>query len=115
MQLTNAETDILARAIRSYNTRAFGKNTITGLGTVQTLAGSGTIPGGTVRAIVDVEGQAVRYWIDGSTPTSAQGHLANAGDQIQIENGFEVTNFKATEAGTPGATLQVTFFGGGSV
>ena len=111
MRITNADSDLLARAIRAHNMRALGKNTITDLSSARSLGYGGSIPAGTTRAAIDVEGAAVRFWIDGSTPTSSQGHLLQAGDSIAVENGNEVQ--QALFIGvTSGASLQITFSGG---
>ncbi len=114
--LSSAEGDILARAIRAHNKVASGSTTITGLSSAKSLGAVTAIPAGVNRAVVDVDlvaGVAVRFWLDGSTPTSTTGHFVAPGDQVALENGNEVVNAKFIESGGSGAVLQVTFFSGG--
>jgi hypothetical protein len=111
LKFTNAEADLLARALRSHNTRALGNNTVTGLDEARALGYGGSIPAGTTRAIIDVEDNPIRFWLNGSSPTATAGHYAAVGDQIEVENGNEVQNFRAIEVAGD-VTLQVTFFGG---
>lgn len=64
-------------------------------------------------AVITVEDGSIRYRIDGGNPTGSVGHLANAGDQIELESYEEVLNFKAIrDAGSDG-TLNVTYKYGG--
>ena len=113
MRISNADSDLLTRAIRSHNMRALGKNTITNLSSARSLGYglSAGIPAQVTRATIDVEGSSVRFWIDGSTPTSTEGHLLAAGDTITVENGNEVQNALFINV-TSGASLQITFSGG---
>lgn len=59
-------------------------------------------------AIVTVETDAIRFWCDGSTPTSTQGHLAPVGTQIELFGEDEVVNFKAIRI-TTDAVIQVSY------
>jgi len=58
---------------------------------------------------LDPNGGAIRFWIDGSTPTSTQGHYASPGDSIIIVGTNNIRNFKAIKAGADDGELQVTF------
>lgn len=87
-----------------------GKNTITSLSAAVTLGSGGSIPAAAKFAMMTVEGQQIRYWVDGSVPTSSQGHLANVGDTIFFENGYEVSNAQIIQVAS-GASVQITFKG----
>ena len=67
----------------------------------------------TVRAItVTVETNSIRYRIDGSDPTTTDGHLLYDGDVLDITNVNSVNSLKMIAAGSD-ATVQITFYGGG--
>ena len=52
---------------------------------------------------------AIRYWIDGSTPTSTEGHYVAAGDSFTISGINNIRNFKAIRVGADDGKLQATF------
>lgn len=58
-----------------------------------------------------VEGGPVRYWTDGTTPTTMSGHLANAGTQFFLVSYPETTLFRALATNGP-ATIQATCYDG---
>lgn len=77
--------------------------------TVSNVAVGLTVPSGSPnRAVVTVESNSIRFWVDGSTPTSANGHLAEAGDVITLEGAEEVNDFRAIRVSAD-ATVQATF------
>lgn len=59
-------------------------------------------------AVVTVETAPIRFWIDGSTPTASQGHLAQPGAEITLESHAEVKNFLAIRSTATSATAEVT-------
>ena len=65
-----------------------------------------------VRAFVTVETNPVRFWYDGSTPTSTVGHHLNSGDSVTIDGEGNVTNFKVIRSSEAAAdaTLMITYF-----
>jgi len=58
---------------------------------------------------LDPDGGAIRYWIDGSTPTATSGHYVAAGDSFTIVGTNNIRNFKAIRVGADDGTLQSTF------
>ncbi|MCW7077308.1 MAG: hypothetical protein OCU18_08545, partial [Candidatus Syntrophoarchaeum sp.] len=47
------------------------------------------------RAEMTLETAQIRYWIDGTDPTSSQGHPVNPGDLIILDSASQIANFKA--------------------
>ena len=72
-------------------------------------AGLGTIPAGARWALIEVEGQPVRWRADGENPTVTVGHVLNPGDVLPY-SGSDLTKFKAIETAA-GAKLNVSFYG----
>lgn len=65
--------------------------------------------------MVSVETAAIRYTVDGTTPTvtagTGLGHLGEVGDVITISGFQNIKNFRAINAvAASGATLRITFF-----
>lgn len=80
--------------------------------TVSNVAVGLTLPSTTPAAQwakVTVETQSIRYWADGSTPTSSEGHLAAAGDEIRLEGPGAVSKFRAIRATGSDGVIQATF------
>ena len=86
----------------------------------ETVTVAGTAIGGTAgtyvpatygpacRAFMTVETASLRWRCDGTAPTATVGHLAVAGDSIEIEGIANVANFKAIKV-TDNATLQISY------
>ena len=74
-------------------------------GTIEQAAGNAAI------AVVTVETDAVRYWLDGTTPTSSSGHLAPADSSFTICGLNSIKNFLAIRV-TLDAALKISFFKG---
>lgn len=84
---------------------AIGKQRITNLASAVGL----TIPAGTKSVSISVTGANVRYWLDGSTPTAAQGQ--------QMFNGgrYEFSRRQGLDSGlfiqeSASAVFEVTYF-----
>ena len=73
------------------------------LATVQQAAGNAAV------VVVTVETDAIRYWVDGTTPTSSSGHLAPADSTFTICGLNSIKNFLAIRV-TTDAALKVSFF-----
>ena len=58
---------------------------------------------------LDADGGAIRYWMDGSNPTSSEGHYVAAGGSFTISGNNNIRNFKAIRAGADDGKLQVTY------
>jgi hypothetical protein len=67
-----------------------------------------TVPAGTVRAMIAVESQAIRFRDDG-TPTASDGYPLAAGATIELY-GESITGFKAIRQSSD-ATLQILYYG----
>lgn len=66
-----------------------------------------------VGAIITVEGNSIRYRLDGTDPTASEGHLADVGDVIELYSRGNLQNFKfiSTDAATT-AVIKVSYLGG---
>jgi len=91
---------------------AFAKEELTVSSTVVALTSSVYRPTGQTaasKAFITVEDNPIRYWYDGSEPTPTSGHLANAGDKIELEPLEDIENFKCIRATTADAAIKVTY------
>jgi hypothetical protein len=96
MGANNSQTNLekIVRAL-TYDATAFANQTITLTnGTVASL----TVPAGTIR-----------YWLDGSTPTSSQGIKRIAETAFDINGADDIKNFKCFPSGTS-LVLNVQYF-----
>ena len=59
-------------------------------------------------AIITVETDQIRYWLDGTAPEAAVGHLLNPGDSMVLENRSQLAGFKAIKV-TNNATIRVSY------
>jgi hypothetical protein len=89
---------------------AIGKETLV----VDTPAASLTIPSGATSAIIQIQSTvattAVRYWEDGSVPTSTVGMSQGHGAVIEITTAENLRNFKIIKE-TAGITqLNITYY-----
>lgn len=60
-------------------------------------------------ATLTVETASVRWWDDGTAPTVAAGHLANAGGTIVLNNHDNVVNFKVIATTATNASVVGSF------
>jgi hypothetical protein len=61
------------------------------------------------KAVFRVEGDAIRFTIDGTTPAAATGMLAAVDDIVTIEGEEDVASFKAIRV-TTNATIKPIYF-----
>jgi len=61
------------------------------------------------RALITVDSAPIRWWADGSTPTTTTGHLSNIGDVINLAGPNDIRNFRAIRAGATDAKVQVSY------
>lgn len=66
-------------------------------------------PGAASLARIRVEGANVRYWEDGTPPTSTSGNLLYPGDELDIHGGVAITTIRFIALGAV-AALQVTYW-----
>jgi len=65
--------------------------------------------GNSRHAVITVETAPIRFTVDGSTPTAAQGHIANPGDILTLANQDQVRKFQAIRLTGTSATLMVSY------
>ena len=85
--------------------------------TVSTVAKtltSGTY-GSNNRAFIQCQDANVRYWLDGSTPTTSEGHILYKGEALELHGSTELTNFKVIRDDSVDAVLAVSYFGKGEI
>ena len=63
-----------------------------------------------IKAIFVVEAAQIRFTVDGSTPTSSVGFLAEIGDIVTINGEHDVEKFRAIRTGATDATIQPIYF-----
>lgn len=63
-----------------------------------------------VEAVVTIETNPIRYRVDGTAPTSSEGHLLNAGDVLTVQGFQNITNLKMIRQGSADATVRITYF-----
>jgi len=64
-----------------------------------------------IGAVITVEGHSVRIRLDGTDPTTSEGHLVDVGDVIVLYGEDVLSSFKAISSdGTTTATLKVSYF-----
>ncbi len=62
-----------------------------------------------VKAILTLETAQIRFRIDGTAPTSTEGHLLEVGEILTLESYDEISKFKAIRTGGTSGTLRVTY------
>lgn len=62
------------------------------------------------RAVITVEAQSLRYRLDGTAPTSTVGHLATAGDVIELNGIHQIVNFLAIRSSGTDSAIHVTYY-----
>ena len=61
------------------------------------------------KAFISVETAPLRFRIDGVDPTTTLGHLASAGDDIELQSADEIKKYRAIRTTGVSATLMVTY------
>lgn len=112
MAILQTEVGYLTKILQALTNEknAIGKQTLTVTGTAQGL----TLPIGAVSAIFQVESDildfAIRYWEDGTTPTSTVGFFQGNTAVVELTTAENLRNFKVIQ-GTLGTTqLNITFY-----
>ena len=70
---------------------------------------SGTYSDAT-RAEMTLETAQIRYRLDGTNPTSSEGHPVEVGDLIILNSAAQIAGFKAIRTGSTSGVLKVTYF-----
>ena len=63
-----------------------------------------------IRAEMTLETAQIRFRLDGTGPTSSEGHLVEVGDVITLNSAAQIVNFKAIRTGSTSGVLKVTYF-----
>jgi len=61
-------------------------------------------------AFMTLEIAQIRYWDDGSNPTSSEGHEVNIGDIVTLNSPAQIADFKATRTSDTSGKLMVSYF-----
>ena len=95
----------IARMIVGGGLKPLGYEQITSISSAKTL----TVPNGAIVAMIQAEAKDGRWRDDGTNPTSAEGHLANVGTVLVLDNRRRLEQFRAIRTGATSATLRVTY------
>ena len=89
---------------------AIGNQTIVASGTAQSL----TPTTGATKALIQVESAvataSIRYWEDGTAPTSSVGMLHLNGSVIELTTAENIRNFKFIQSVAGSIQLNITFY-----
>lgn len=93
---------------RAYNTESITvSNTAIGFTSATISPERKTKP---YKAVFTVETAAIRFTVDGSTPTSSVGFLAQIGDIVTINGEGDIKNFRAIRTDATDAVIQPIYF-----
>ncbi len=87
---------------------AINHETVTVAGTAIGITATGSEGVVPHAAVITVEAAQISFTVDGTTPTSTVGHLADPGDVITLAGRGEVMQFLAIRTGGVSGTLKVT-------
>lgn len=88
--------------------------------TAKTLTASNVNPG-TANAMygrvaeeiyLTVEGDTIRFRLDGTAPTATTGHAVGTGASLQVKGMDKLLNFKAITTGTATSTMNISYIYG---
>ena len=68
----------------------------------------GAIREGRTHALITVAVDAVRFWLDGSSPTATVGHILNVGDTLELDGRAELDGVRLIRV-TSDATVSVSY------
>ena len=60
-------------------------------------------------ALITFESAEIRYWFDGSAPTTTDGHLSYVGKELHLDNALDIANFRAIRTASTDGVIQVTY------
>ena len=83
--------------------------------TVDSTAGGKALTAGTygtyIYAFITAETAQMRYTVDGTAPTTANGHLLNPGDILKLDSNADIVAFRAIRTGSVSGVIKVTYSG----
>jgi hypothetical protein len=62
-----------------------------------------------IKAYMTLETAQIRWRLDGTNPTSSEGHLLEVGTNLTVEGYKNLSQFKAIRTGTTDGVLKVTY------
>ena len=62
------------------------------------------------RAEMTLETAQIRFWVDGTAPTTSAGILVNVGDVVVLNSAAQIANFKAIRTGSTSGVLSIQYF-----
>ena len=65
-----------------------------------------------IQAFITLETAQVRWRIDGTDPTSSEGHLLEIGQNLSLNDSQAVKNFRAIRTGSSSGVIKVTYLKG---
>ena len=71
-----------------------------------------TQTGYAVQAFITLESAQIRWRIDGTDPTSSEGHLLEIGQNLTLNDSQAVKNFRAIRTGSSSGVMKVTYLKG---
>ena len=83
--------------------------------TITNAAGGVALTAGTygtsIYAFITAETAQMRYTVDGTAPTTANGHLLNPGDILKLDSNADIVAFRAIRTGSVSGVIKVTYSG----
>ena len=67
--------------------------------------------GTSIYAFITAETAQMRYTVDGTAPTTANGHLLNPGDILKLDSNADIVAFRAIRTGSVSGVIKVTYSG----
>ena len=74
------------------------------------IIGVATLPLQAYLSVEDAGAAGMRYRVDGTDPTAAEGHLLYDGDDLTVAGRADLERFRAIRAGAGNVTIRVTYF-----
>ena len=100
-------TRILPAGLKAYDYEAVTvSNASIGLTASKVVPTSGKAP---LECLITVEDETIRFRLDGTAPTTTEGHKAIDGDSISLTGQNMMTDFRAIRDDAADATLRVTY------
>lgn len=90
-------------------------NTSGGVGfTSAKILGTGTVwePNRACKEVfctLEIASDSIRFTLDGTAPTTTNGHMLVTGDILTIKNAWDIKNFRAIRTAAADGTLHVTY------
>ena len=94
-------------------TIGYATETLTVANTVQVLTPSifkdSVTSGGATDAFITLETAEIRYYYDGTQPTSTTGHILAVGQNLVLRGQNQMINFKCIRTGSTSGVITVTY------